>query len=162
KAPRLDLIQVHNLRDLQTQLTTLRKWKEAGRVRYIGVTHYTVASHEDLARVISREKLDFVQCNYSAGTRDAEQRLLPLAAQRGVGRRPDARVGRSGGRWAAPERVRPARRPAAGGVRKRSVARPLYHRNAGPQDKQAEGNARARDAQLTQADGRSRRGRHLD
>ena len=84
KAPRLDLIQVHNLRDLQTQLTTLRKWKEAGRVRYIGVTHYTVASHEDLARVISREKLDFVQCNYSAGTRDAEQRLLPLAAQRGV------------------------------------------------------------------------------
>jgi len=84
KAPRLDLIQVHNLRDLQTQLTTLRKWKEAGRVRYIGVTHYTVASHEDLARVISREKLDFVQCNYSAGTREAEQRLLPLAAQRGV------------------------------------------------------------------------------
>ncbi|TLY64055.1 MAG: aldo/keto reductase [Gammaproteobacteria bacterium] len=84
KAPRLDLIQVHNLRDLQTQLTTLRKWKEAGRVRYIGVTHYTVASHEDLARVISREKLDFVQCNYSAGTRDAEQRLLPLATQRGV------------------------------------------------------------------------------
>ena len=84
KAPRLDLIQVHNLRDLQTQLTTLRKWKEAGRVRYLGVTHYTVASHEDLARVISREKLDFVQCNYSAGTRDAEQRLLPLAAQRGV------------------------------------------------------------------------------
>ena len=84
KAPRLDLIQVHNLRDLQTQLTTLRKWKEAGRVRYIGVTHYTVASHEDLARVISREKLDFVQCNYSAGTREAKQRLLPLAAQRGV------------------------------------------------------------------------------
>ena len=84
KAPRLDLIQVHNLRDLQTQLTTLRKWKEAGRVRYIGVTHYTVASHEDLARVISREKLDFVQCNYSAGTREAEQRLLPLATQRGV------------------------------------------------------------------------------
>jgi len=84
KAPRLDLIQVHNLRDLQTQLTTLRKWKEAGRVRYIGVTHYTVASHEDLARVISREKLDFVQCNYSAGTRDAEQRLLRFAAQRGV------------------------------------------------------------------------------
>ena len=84
KAPRLDLIQVHNLRDLQTQLTTLRKWKEEGRVRYIGVTHYTVASHEDLARVVSREKLDFVQCNYSAGTRDGEQRLLPLAAERGV------------------------------------------------------------------------------
>ena len=84
KAPRLDLIQVHNLRDLQTQLTTLRKWKEEGRVRYTGITHYTVASHEDLARVISREKVDFVQFNYSAGTREAEQRLLPLAAERGV------------------------------------------------------------------------------
>ena len=49
-------------------------------MRYIGITHYTVGSHSDLASVIEREKLDFVQLNYSAGTRDAEQRLLPLAA----------------------------------------------------------------------------------
>jgi len=82
--PRLDLIQVHNLLDLDTQLKTLRAWKEAGRVRYIGVTHYTVSSHEDLIRVINREKLDFVQFNYSPLTRNAEQRLLPLAADKGV------------------------------------------------------------------------------
>ncbi len=82
--PRLDLIQVHNLLDVDTHLKTLRRWKDEGRVRYIGITHYTVASQGDLARVIQREKLDFVQLNYSAGTRNAEERLLPLAAERGV------------------------------------------------------------------------------
>ena len=81
---RLDLIQVHNLLDLDTQLKTLREWKESGRVRYIGVTHYTVGAHAELARVLARENLDFVQFNYSPLTRDAEKRLLPLAAQRGV------------------------------------------------------------------------------
>ena len=84
KSARLDLIQVHNLLDLDTQLKTLYAWKEAGRVRYVGVTHYTVSAHEQLARVLEREKLDFVQLNYSPVTRDAEKRLLPLAAQRGV------------------------------------------------------------------------------
>lgn len=84
KTPRLDLIQVHNLLDLATQLKTLRAWKESGRVRYIGITHYTVSAHADLARVLEREKLDFVQLNYSPVTRAAEQHLLPLAAERGV------------------------------------------------------------------------------
>jgi aryl-alcohol dehydrogenase-like predicted oxidoreductase len=84
KTARLDLIQVHNLLDLQTQLRTLRAWKDAGRVRYIGVTHYTVAAHAELARVIAGERLDFVQFNYSPVTRAAEARLLPLAAERGV------------------------------------------------------------------------------
>jgi diketogulonate reductase-like aldo/keto reductase len=84
KHPKLDLIQVHNLLDLDTHLKTLRKWKEEGRVRYIGITHYTVSSQSDLAKIIEREKLDFVQLNYSAGTPDAEQRLLPLAADKGV------------------------------------------------------------------------------
>jgi aryl-alcohol dehydrogenase-like predicted oxidoreductase len=83
-AQRLDLIQVHNLLDLDTQLKTLHAWKESGRVRYIGVTHYTVGAHAELARVLAREKLDFVQFNYSPVTRAAEQRLLPLAAERGV------------------------------------------------------------------------------
>ena len=81
---KLDLIQVHNLMDLQTQLATLRKWKEAGRVRYIGVTHFTVASHGELSKVIANEKVDFVQLNYSAFTRNAEKRLLPLARDKGV------------------------------------------------------------------------------
>lgn len=84
KHPKLDLIQVHNLLDLETQLKTLRSWKEQGLVRYIGITHYTVGSQADLARVIEREKLDFVQLNYSVTTRNAEDRLLPLAAERGV------------------------------------------------------------------------------
>lgn len=84
KHPRLDLIQVHNLVDLDTQLATLRRWKEEGRVRYIGVTHYTVSAHAELARVIEREPLDFVQLNYSPVTRNAERRLLPLAQERGV------------------------------------------------------------------------------
>src|SRR5262245_16156022 len=84
KRPKLDLIQVHNLLDLDTHLKTLRAWKDEGRVRYIGITHYTVGAQPDLMRVIQREKLDFVQLNYSAGTRNAEDRLLPLAADRGV------------------------------------------------------------------------------
>jgi diketogulonate reductase-like aldo/keto reductase len=84
KRPKLDLIQVHNLLDLDTHLKTLRAWKEEGRVRYIGITHYTVGSQSDLAKVIEREKLDFVQLNYSATTRGAEKRLLPLAADKGV------------------------------------------------------------------------------
>ena len=80
----LDLIQVHNLLDLDTQLRTLRAWRDEGRVRYIGITHYTVSAHAELARVIEREPLDFVQFNYSPVTRAAEQRLLPLAAERRV------------------------------------------------------------------------------
>lgn len=80
----LDLIQVHNLRDLDAQLRTLHAMKAEGQVRYVGITHYTVSAHAELARVIERGKLDFVQLNYSALTRDAENRLLPLAADRGV------------------------------------------------------------------------------
>jgi diketogulonate reductase-like aldo/keto reductase len=84
RSPTLDLVQVHNLLDLDTQLATLRDLKKQGRVRYIGVTHYTVASHVDLERVMKNEALDFVQLNYSIGTRGAEARLLPLAADRKV------------------------------------------------------------------------------
>jgi diketogulonate reductase-like aldo/keto reductase len=84
KTERLDLIQVHNLLDLDTQLATLRDWKAAGRVRYLGITHYTVGAQPDLERVMRRERLDFVQLNYSPLTRQAERTLLPLAAERGV------------------------------------------------------------------------------
>jgi diketogulonate reductase-like aldo/keto reductase len=84
KSPTLDLVQVHNLIDLDTQLATLRDLKRQGRVRYLGVTHYTVASHSDLERVLRNESLDFVQLNYSINVRDAETRLLPLAAERKV------------------------------------------------------------------------------
>jgi aryl-alcohol dehydrogenase-like predicted oxidoreductase len=82
--PRLELMQIHNLVDWQTQLATLRTWQAEGRVRYIGITHYTAGAHADLEAVIRAERLDFVQLNYSLEDRAAERRLLPLAAERGV------------------------------------------------------------------------------
>ena len=84
KTKRMDLMQVHNLVDVQTHLATLREWKQQGRVRYIGVTHYTASSHGEVARLLEREKVDFVQINYSVGEREAEERLLPIAQERGV------------------------------------------------------------------------------
>ena len=81
---RLDLLQIHNLLDWKTHLRTLREWKQAGRVRYVGITHYTVSAYEELERVLRAEPLDFVQLNYSLGERQAEQRILPLARERGV------------------------------------------------------------------------------
>jgi diketogulonate reductase-like aldo/keto reductase len=84
RAHPIDLMQIHNLVDWQTHLKTLRRMKERGDIRYIGVTHYTTGALEQLARVIEREKVDFVQLGYSIATRAAEARLLPLAAERGV------------------------------------------------------------------------------
>jgi diketogulonate reductase-like aldo/keto reductase len=84
KAKRMDLMQVHNLVDVQTHLATLRDWKQQGRVRYIGITHYTASSHDEVARVLEREKVDFVQINYSVGEREADARVLPVAQERGV------------------------------------------------------------------------------
>jgi aryl-alcohol dehydrogenase-like predicted oxidoreductase len=80
----VDLMQVHNLVDVDVHLKTLRRWKDEGKVRYIGVTHYTTSSYPDLVGILQREKLDFVQFNYSVTTRDAEKRLLPLCADKGV------------------------------------------------------------------------------
>jgi diketogulonate reductase-like aldo/keto reductase len=82
RTSRIDLLQVHNLVDWRTHLATLRQWKEQGRVRYIGVTHYTESAYDELERVMKSEPLDFVQLNYSLGERHAEQRLLPLAQER--------------------------------------------------------------------------------
>ncbi|MFL6655423.1 MAG: aldo/keto reductase [Sulfurifustis sp.] len=84
RTDRMDLMQVHNLLDWRTHLATLRTWKEQGKVRYIGVTHYTESAYDDLARVLETEDLDFVQLNYSIVEREAEQRMLPLAQVRRV------------------------------------------------------------------------------
>lgn len=81
---RLDLLQVHNLLDVDTHLATLRAWKEKGRVRYIGVTHYNESAYPEVERVLLREKLDFLQVNYSLAERGAEKRILPLARDKGV------------------------------------------------------------------------------
>ncbi|WP_217900204.1 aldo/keto reductase [Noviherbaspirillum humi] len=84
RADPIDLMQVHNLVDVSTHLATLREWKQIGRVRHIGVTHYAASAHDAVARVISGEPVDFIQINYSVGEREAERRLLPLARDRGV------------------------------------------------------------------------------
>jgi aryl-alcohol dehydrogenase-like predicted oxidoreductase len=84
KHQRIELMQVHNLVDLDAHLKTLRRWKAEGKIKYLGVTHYTTSSYPDLMSIIEREKLDFVQFNYSVTTREAEQRLLPMCADRGV------------------------------------------------------------------------------
>jgi diketogulonate reductase-like aldo/keto reductase len=84
RATRVDLMQVHNLLDWKTHLRTLREWKGAGRIRYLGVTHYTASGYDELERVLRSEPLDFVQINYSLGERESERRILPLARERGV------------------------------------------------------------------------------
>ncbi|SAK98348.1 aldo/keto reductase [Caballeronia glebae] len=81
---RIDLMQIHNLLDWRTHVATLRDWKAAGKVRYIGVTHYTSSAFAQVEAVLRSERIDFVQINYAANDRDAEARLLPLAAERGV------------------------------------------------------------------------------
>jgi aryl-alcohol dehydrogenase-like predicted oxidoreductase len=84
RTDRIDLMQVHNLVDWRTHLRTLREWKAQGRIDYIGVTHYTESAYAELEQVMRSEPLDFVQFNYSISRRSAEERLLPLAAERGI------------------------------------------------------------------------------
>lgn len=84
RAPVIDLMQIHNLVDWRTHMRALRAAKDAGRFRYIGITHYTVPALDDLAAVLRAEKLDFVQMGYSLADRAAEARLLPVALERGV------------------------------------------------------------------------------
>lgn len=81
----IDLIQIHNLLDWRTHLATLRQMKGEGQVRYIGITHYTTGSLPELARILQAEPgIDFVQLGYSLATRDAETKLFPVAAEKGV------------------------------------------------------------------------------
>ena len=84
RSERIDLIQVHNLLDVDTHLDTLQAWKREGRIRYAGVTHYTASAQPEVARIVAARPLDFIQINYSVAERDAEQRLFPLARDRGV------------------------------------------------------------------------------
>jgi diketogulonate reductase-like aldo/keto reductase len=84
ETPRLDLLQIHNLVDWRTHVPTLRAMQGDGRVRYTGVTHYTVGAHADLEAALRAERFDFVQFNYSIATRAAEQQLLPYCQEHGV------------------------------------------------------------------------------
>jgi aryl-alcohol dehydrogenase-like predicted oxidoreductase len=83
--PTIDLIQVHNMGDLRTQLPILREYKEQGRVRYIGVTTTFENQYEDLVRTMRTEPIDFIGTDYAVDNRHAEQTILPLARERGIG-----------------------------------------------------------------------------
>jgi diketogulonate reductase-like aldo/keto reductase len=82
--PRFDLMQVHNLLDWQTHLPRLLAMKEEGTIRYVGVTTSHGRRHEELVKIMRSEKLDFVQFTYNILDREAEEVLLPLAADRGI------------------------------------------------------------------------------
>ena len=80
----IDLMQVHNLIDTATHIKTLRQWKEKGKIRYWGITHYVSSAYPELIRLIKTEQPDFVQFNYNIGVREAEHLLLPTAKEKGV------------------------------------------------------------------------------
>lgn len=83
--PRLDLMQVHNLMDWQTHLPTLQAMKQRGDIRYLGVTTSHGRRHDSLRRIMRTQTLDFIQLTYNLLDREAEQYLLPLAQERGIG-----------------------------------------------------------------------------
>ena len=85
RAQKIDLMQVHNLVDWKTHLKTLKRWKAQGRLRHIGITHYHSGAFDDLMSVLRTREFDFVQFNYSMVEHEADQRLLPLCAELGVG-----------------------------------------------------------------------------
>ena len=84
RVERMDLMQVHNLVDVSTHTQTLKAWKAEGRVRYMGITHYTASAYPEVERWLRTGDYDFVQINYSLAERDAERRLLPMAQERKV------------------------------------------------------------------------------
>jgi diketogulonate reductase-like aldo/keto reductase len=81
---KMDLMQIHNLVDWKTHIKTLREWKESGKIRYIGLTHYTDSAHPTLESIIKAEPIDFIQINYSLRDRNAEKSLLPTAREKEV------------------------------------------------------------------------------
>ncbi|WP_235297304.1 aldo/keto reductase [Portibacter marinus] len=80
----MDLMQIHNLVDWEVHMKTLKEWKEEGKIRYWGITHYTNASHKSLATIIRKENPDFVQFNYAINDRHAEDHLLGVAKDHGT------------------------------------------------------------------------------
>ena len=85
RTPKIDLVAVHNLQDTQTQLRTLREWKQAGRIRYVGITTSFERQYPEFEQTMKAEALDFIQVDYALDNRKADQRILPLAADLGMG-----------------------------------------------------------------------------
>jgi diketogulonate reductase-like aldo/keto reductase len=79
RVERMDLMQVHNLADVETHTRTLMEMKEKKRIRYMGITHYTASAYREIERLLKTRRYDFLQINYSLGEREAEKTLLPLA-----------------------------------------------------------------------------------
>jgi diketogulonate reductase-like aldo/keto reductase len=84
RAGRMDLMQVHNLQDVETHTRTLLDWKAQKRVRYIGITHYASFAYPEVERLLRTRQYDFVQINYSLGESESQERVLPLARELGV------------------------------------------------------------------------------
>src|SRR5688572_10567485 len=84
RTKKMDLMQVHNLLDVKTHLPVLRDWKAAGKIRYLGVTHYQHSAFDTIEKLMKKEKLDFIQIPYSIVDRLAEKRILPTAADTGT------------------------------------------------------------------------------
>jgi diketogulonate reductase-like aldo/keto reductase len=82
---KIDLMQIHNLVDWKTHIKTLREWKENGKIRYLGITHYRENAYPEMESIMKAEPIDFIQVNYNLADREAAQRLLPLAAERNIG-----------------------------------------------------------------------------
>ena len=85
RKPRIDLIQVHNLGDVPTQLAILEEMKRQGRIRYVGVTSTSDRQYEELAGIMRNEPLDFIGVDYAIDNRNVEETILPLAQERKIG-----------------------------------------------------------------------------
>lgn len=85
KRPKIDLIQVHNLGDVKTQLAVLREFKKEGRVRYIGITSTSDSQYGQLEEYMRNEPMDFIGIDYAADNRNVEERILPLAQEKKIG-----------------------------------------------------------------------------
>jgi aryl-alcohol dehydrogenase-like predicted oxidoreductase len=84
RVDKVELLQVHNLRDWRTQIEVARELQKQGKVKYVGVTHYTDSAHDEIADVVRATKPDFLQINHSVTNRGIETRVLPLAKELGV------------------------------------------------------------------------------
>ena len=112
RTDKVELLQVHNLGDWQTQIEVARELKKQGKTKYVGLTHYMESAQDALADVVQQTKPDFLQINYSVTQRGAEKRVLPMAKDLGVAvltnrnfndgalfePRPRCRIARLGGR----------------------------------------------------------------
>ena len=81
---KIELLQVHNIRDIAVNLRTIRRLQEEGKVRYAGITTSFRGTYDEYERIMRREKLDFIQIDYALDNREAEERILPLARERGM------------------------------------------------------------------------------